>query len=74
MILGEASGNRLAEASRYFLGEGAQVFVKLYLEVAAVCKPEINDSQCFAELVASNRRVNLRGYSDLPSAEEWLLK
>jgi hypothetical protein len=61
-------------ADRYFLGEGAQIFTKHNFKVAAVCKPELQDSRCFAELVAQNRWVNLCGFTDFQSAEEWLLK
>jgi hypothetical protein len=61
-------------ADRYFLGEGAQIFTKHNFKVAAVCNPELEDAGCFSELVAQNRRVNLCGFTDFQSAEEWLLK
>jgi hypothetical protein len=63
----------LSLADRYFLGEGAQIFTKHNFKVAAVCRPELQDSRCFSELVAQNRRVNLRGFTDIQTAEEWLL-
>lgn len=62
-------------ADRYFLGEGARIFAKHKFKVAAVCRPDLEDAQCFAELVAHNRGVKtLRGFTDFQSAEEWLLK
>src|SRR5687767_10728151 len=64
----------LSFANRYFVEEGAQIFAKYNFKVAAVCNPERHGSHCFGELMAQNRLVNLRAFTDFQSAEEWLLK
>jgi hypothetical protein len=58
----------------YFLGEKALVFRQYKCKVAAVGKPEQHDSHRFLELVSQNRQVNLRTFTDIKSAKEWLLK
>src|SRR5262249_38693255 len=61
-------------AERYFIGERAKIFVRYRLKVVSVTRPEQQDSKLFIELVARNRRVNFRVFSDAQSAVEWLLK
>jgi hypothetical protein len=63
----------LSFANRYFVEEGAEIFAKRKFKVAVVCKPELPGSQCFAELEAQNRRVNLRAFTNVQDAEKWLL-
>jgi hypothetical protein len=64
----------LSFANRYFVEEGAQIFAKYNFKVAAVCNPERHDSQCFGELMAQNRLVNLRAFTSVEDAERWLLE
>jgi hypothetical protein len=58
----------------YDLGKRTLVFAQYKCKVAAVCKPERHDSQCFLETVAQNRGVELRVFTNAEDAEEWLLK
>jgi hypothetical protein len=62
-------------ADRYFLGDqsGTFMFHKL-IKVAAVVRPEQLDSQKFGEIVARNRWVNARVFTNVEDAKEWLLK
>ncbi len=69
----EAHG-KVSLADRYFLGDEAQIFTRFQLKVAAVARPERIDPHRFMEMVAQNRMVNGRGFTDFQSAEEWLLK
>jgi hypothetical protein len=66
---------KLYLAERYFLGEHSQDFM-LYnvFKVAAVCKPEQLDPKRFGEVVARNRGVNVRVFTDEESALAWLLQ
>ena len=59
---------------RFNFADKSQVFACLTIKVAVVARPEHLDPQRFGELVAQNRGVNLRGFTDVQSAEEWLLK
>jgi hypothetical protein len=59
---------------RYDLGRRTQVFAQYKCKVAALCKPERHDSQCFLETVARNRWVELRVFTNVEDALEWLLK
>jgi len=61
-------------AERYFMGERARIFAHYKLKVASVSRPEQQDSKLFGELVAQNRGVTTRTFTDTQSAEEWLLK
>jgi hypothetical protein len=60
-------------AEIYSLGVLTQVFAQHKCKVAAVCKPENHGSNCFLETVAQNRWVDLRTFTDVQSAMEWLL-
>ena len=59
---------------RYFLGDRAQIFACHMIKVAGVARPEQLDPQRFVELVAQNRRVKYRGFTNTEDALEWLLK
>ena len=69
----EASG-KISLAERYFFAEKALVFAQYRLKVASVGAPEQIDPEGFGELVAQNRGVNIRAFTDVKSAREWLLK
>jgi len=58
----------------YSLGEMTPVFRQFKCKVAVVCKAEQYDSKSFLETTAQNRWVDLRVFTDVQSAEEWLLK
>jgi len=58
----------------YLIGERALAFRRHKCKVAAVGKPEQHDSHRFLELVSQNRWVELRTFTDVESAKEWLLK
>jgi hypothetical protein len=59
---------------RYELGKRTLVFAQYKCKVAAVCRPELHDSQRFLETVAQNRWVELRVFKNVEDALEWLLK
>jgi len=59
---------------RYDLGKRTQVFAQYKCKVAAVCKSGQRDSHCFLETVAQNRWVDLRVFTNVEDALEWLLK
>ena len=59
---------------RFLVAARARVFAYYCITVAFVELPERIDPQRFAELVARNREVNARVFSDLRAAEKWLLE
>ena len=60
---------------RYILGEEAQIFARYKLiKVAAVVRPDRVDPEGFGEMVARNRGVNGRRFTNVGDAVEWLLK
>ena len=61
-------------ADKYFLGEKSQIFARYKLKVAYVNRPERVDPNGFGEMVARNRGVNVRVFTNVEDAEEWLLK
>jgi hypothetical protein len=61
-------------ADRYFLGEEAQIFAHYMLKVATVDRAERIDPRRFGEMAAQNRGVNVRAFTSVEDAEEWLLK
>jgi hypothetical protein len=61
-------------ADRYFLGESARIFAAYRLKVAAVDRLNLVDPQRFSEMVAQNRGVNARVFTNFEDAEEWLLE
>ena len=58
---------------RYDLGKRTLVFAQYKCKVAAVCKSGQRDSHCFLGTVAQNRWVNLRVFTNVEDALEWLL-
>jgi len=60
-------------SDRYFLGDHAEIFARYNLKVASVARPEQIDPQRFGEMVAQNRRVNVRTFTNVEDAEKWLL-
>src|SRR5262249_52303389 len=64
----------LSLADRYFLGEKTQIFARYKQKVAVLSKPEHLDPKRFGEMAARNRRVNVRVFTNIEDAEEWLLK
>jgi hypothetical protein len=61
-------------ADRYDLGKRTLVFAQYKCKVAAVCKPGRRDSHRFLGTVAQNRWVDLRVFTNVEDASEWLLK
>src|SRR5215510_3741990 len=62
-------------ADRYFFGEHAQIFARCnVVKVAVVARPERVDPERFADMVAQNRGINLRTFTSVEDATEWLLK
>ena len=59
---------------RFLMGERTQTFARYGLKVACFETPKRIDPQRFGEMVARNRGVNLRVFTDFNAAEEWLLK
>ena len=59
---------------RYFLGDRAQIFAYHRINVAAVARPDQLDPQRFGDMVAQNRGVNYRSFTNTEDALEWLLK
>lgn len=59
---------------RYALGKRTLVFAQYACKVAAICNLEQHDSTYFLETVAQNRWVDLRVFTRVEDAEEWLLK
>ena len=58
----------------YSLGEITPVFTQFRCKVAVVCRPEHYDSKSFLETTARNRWVDLRVFTNVEDAKEWLLK
>ena len=58
---------------RYELGKRTLVFAQYKCKVAAVCKPHQHESTCFLATVAQNRWVDLRIFTNVEDALEWLL-
>jgi len=69
----ETYGN-LSLADRYHLGDVAEIFMCYKLiKVAYVGRPEQLDPKRFGEMVARNRWVNVRVFTSVEDAEEWLM-
>ena len=58
---------------KYNFGEKSRNFARHNIKVAAIVTREQSDPQKFGELVALNRGANLRGFTGVQAAEEWLL-
>jgi hypothetical protein len=65
---------KVSFVDRFLIGERTRIFACYGLKVVFVDRPERIDPQKFGELVARNRGVNVRIFSDFHSAEEWLLE
>jgi hypothetical protein len=62
-------------ANRYYFGDKAEIFMFYKLiKVAVAVRPERLDPQKFGEMVARNRWVNARVFTNVEDAEKWLLK
>jgi hypothetical protein len=62
-------------ADKYILGEQAQIFARYkVIKVAAVARPEQVDPERFGEMVARNRGVDGRVFTNAEDAKGWLLK
>jgi hypothetical protein len=59
---------------RFRLGKRLQAFARHGIKVAFLSRPEQVDPKKFGVLVAQNRGVSADTFTDLHSAEEWLLK
>lgn len=73
LIDGRGSPMTLSGLDAFFLGEKSQIFIKNRIKAVGVGKPERADLHRFAKLVAQNRGIRLRVFTDVQSAEEWLL-
>jgi len=62
-------------ADRYFIAERGQIFAHYkIIKVAGVDSSGRLDPQKFGQLVAQNRGVNARAFTNVEDAKEWLLK
>src|SRR5215510_7591488 len=59
---------------RYFLGERAKIFGSQASKVATVGRPEQFDPRRFGEMVARNRWINVRTFTNAEDAAKWLLE
>ena len=59
---------------RYFLGERAKIFARKASKIATVGRPEQIDPRRFGEMVARNRWVNVRTFTNAEEAAKWLLE
>jgi hypothetical protein len=60
---------------RYLLVERATIFAHYgVIKIAGVDKPGRLDTQNFEEIVARNRWVDARAFTNVEDAEQWLLK
>ena len=60
-------------ADRYFFVESARIFARYkVIKAAYLARPEQVDSQKFGEMVARNRWINVRIFTNVKDAEEWL--
>jgi hypothetical protein len=59
---------------RYYLGDRGRVFAKHNIKVATVDRPERLDPRRFGVMVAQNRGVNVRAFTNAEDAAKWLLE
>jgi len=60
---------------KYFLAERTTIFARYsVIKIAGVDKPSRLDPQKFGEIVARNRGVDARAFTNVEDAEQWLLK
>jgi hypothetical protein len=68
----EAHGE-ISLVNRYLLGIETQIFAQYGIKVATVNRPEQIDPRRLGEMVALNRWVNVRAFTNVKDAEKWLL-
>ena len=68
-----AAQGKVSIVDRFIFGERARIFAIHSVRVAVLARPDQFEPSRFGELVARNRRVDLRGFMDVQAAEEWLL-
>jgi hypothetical protein len=76
-LLIDCTGGRAEGAhfiDRYAIGERLQIFARYGVKVASLLTDEQIDPRRFGEQVARNRGVDVRAFTDLQEAEEWLLQ
>lgn len=59
---------------RYRMGLGAASLASGIRRLAALARPDQIDPQRFGETVARNRGMNIRVFTDLGTAQSWLLE
>ena len=64
----------ISTLDRFLLGDRNLIFSRYGIKVVFVGRPEQIDPKKFGEMVARNRWVNGRVFTDFNAAEEWLLK
>jgi hypothetical protein len=65
---------KLSLIEKYMAAEEARIFAQYGIKVVFIETPERMDPRKFFLLAARNRGVNVEAFTDLQSAEEWLLK
>ena len=68
------SEGEISLVERFLMGERTQIFLFHGITIAWVDNPERKGVFGFGEIVARNRWVNGRVFTDLQAAGEWLLK
>ncbi len=61
-------------SQRFQAGKRAAVFAEYGIRVAVMCSPEQVEPRRLVELVAQNRGVDVRVFTDLSAAQGWLLE
>jgi len=75
LIDGTGVKTHFSIVDRYYLAKKLwEGFALDRVKIAAVNTEEQIDPQRFGELVAHNRNLNLRGFTDFQAAEKWLLE
>src|SRR5262245_8165936 len=64
---------RLSLVERFRLGMSALDFAGKLRRIAAIGRPELVDRQRFGEMVARNRGINIRVFTNAEEATRWLL-
>jgi hypothetical protein len=65
----------ISVADRYLFVKSARIFAQYKLiKTAYFARPDQVDSQKFGEMVAQNRWVNARIFTNVEEAEKWLLE
>jgi hypothetical protein len=63
----------LSTLDKFEMGRRAVTFGRHGIQVAVVATPDQIDPHRFGELVAINRGVNIRLFTETRAAEEWLM-